>query len=328
MQLERFGFRAMGSPCELQLWGPSRAALRPLATSCRDEVARLERKFSRYRDESLTSRIARSAGDPRGLEVDEETAALLDFAQTAWRESEGRFDPTSGVLRRAWDFKSGRLPDRRSLEGLCGLVGWSKLRWDQPRLVLPIPGMELDFGGFVKEYAADRVAELCRERGLASGLIDLGGDLAVVGPHPDGSPWLVGIRNPRRPESALARVALSSGGLASSGDYERFMMVEGERYSHILDPRSGWSFRGGPAGVSVVAGHCLIAGVTSTIAMLHEQEESLDFLERVGLPHLVVDGSGRVAGTANAVAATTAPQRVITQDRVGSTMRSVSQPSS
>jgi thiamine biosynthesis lipoprotein len=188
--------------------------------------------------------------------------------------------------------------------------------------------MELDFGGFVKEYAADRVAELCRERGLASGLIDLGGDLAVVGPHPDGSPWLVGIRNPRRHESALARVALSNGGLASSGDYERFMIVDGERYSHILDPRSGWSFRGGPAGVSVVADHCLIAGVTSTIAMLHEQERALDFLERVGLPHLVVDPSGRIDGSVNAVAAATAPRRVIAQDRVGNTMRSVSQPSS
>jgi thiamine biosynthesis lipoprotein len=328
MPLERFGFRAMGSPCELQLWGPSRKALHPLATACRDEVQRLERKFSRYRDESLTSRIARSAGDLRGLEVDEETAALLDFAETAYHESGGRFDPTSGVLRRAWDFNSGRLPDRTDLEALRELVGWSKLRWERPRLVLPIAGMELDFGGFVKEYAADRVAELCRERGLAAGMIDLGGDLAAVGPHPDGSPWLVGIRNPRRPESALARVALSSGGLASSGDYERFMIIDGVRYSHILDPRSGWSFRGGPAGVSVVAGHCLVAGVTSTIAMLHEPEKALDFLERVGLPHLIVDPSGRIAGTANAVAATNAPRRAIAQDRVGSTMRSVSQPSS
>ncbi len=298
MRLERFEVRAMGSPCSLQLWGESRDALRPHVEACLREIFRLERKYSRYREDSLASRINRSAGDERGLEVDVETAALLDFAETAHRESGGRFDPTSGVLRRVWRFDSGRLPEAEALESARALVGWSKLRWERPRLVLPRPGMELDFGGFVKEYAADRVAGLCRARGLRSGIIDLGGDLAVVGPHPDGRPWQVGIRDPRRPESAIARIALAGGGLATSGDYERFMIVDGVRYSHLLDPRSGLSFRGGPAAVSVVADRCLIAGVTSTIAMLHSETESRGFLQAMTLPHLVVDQSGALHGTA------------------------------
>ena len=302
MRLERFGFRAMGSPCELQLWGPSRQALLPHARACQREVFRLEHKYSRYRDDSLASRINRSAGDAHGLEVDAETAALLDFAQTAYLESEGRFDPTSGVLRQVWQFKSGRLPDPAELEDVRALVGWSKIRWQKPRLILPLVGMELDFGGFVKEYAADRVAELCRSRGLASGMVDLGGDLAVVGPHPGGGPWRVGIRNPRRPEHALARIALMQGGLATSGDYERCMIVDGERYSHLLEPSTGQSFREGPACVSIVAPHCLIAGVTSTVAMLHAEEEASAFLERVGLPHLIVRQSGDLCGTADTVA--------------------------
>jgi thiamine biosynthesis lipoprotein len=301
MRLERFVFRAMGSPCELQLWGPSREALGPHAEACRREVLRLEHKFSRYRHDSLATRINRSAGDPRGVEVDAETAGLLDFANTAWHESDGRFDPTSGVLRRAWRFDTRRLPDPAELEALRGLVGWSRLRWSKPRLILPYAGMELDFGGFVKEYAADRVAELCRSRGLAAGIIDLGGDLAVVGPHPDGSPWRVGIRHPRKPGHALARIALAEGGLATSGDYERCMVVDGERYSHLLDPRTGQSFREGPACVSVVAPHCLIAGVTSTIAMLHVEPEADEFLAGLGLPHLIAHQSGEVSGTANGV---------------------------
>ena len=208
---ERFHFRAMGSPCELHLYGDSAAHVARVAEAAKEEIARLEAKYSRYRDDSLASRINRSAGSPCGLRVDDETAALLDFATTAHHESVGRFDPTSGVLRRVWDFRSGVLPSEAEVADTLRLVGWSKVRWERPCLALPIEGMELDWGGFVKEYAADRVAELCREAGISSGLVDLGGDLAVVGPHPDGSPWLVGIRDPRAPERALARIALGRG---------------------------------------------------------------------------------------------------------------------
>ncbi len=286
----------MGSPCELQLEGGSRSELEKIARQCTREVARLERKYSRYREDSLASAINRSAGDEQGVLVDDETASLLDFAATAHRESEGRFDPTSGVLRRVWDFRSQKLPDPADLESARALVGWSKLRWQRPRLVLPVPGMQLDFGGFVKEYAADRVAALCREAEVRSGLVDLGGDLAVVGPHLDGSPWQVGIRDPRRPSEAIARIELRSGGIATSGDYERCMVVDGVRYSHLLDPRTGESFRGGPASVSVAAPLCLLAGAASTIAMLHEEEQSLRFLLDLGLPHLVIRQSGAVSG--------------------------------
>jgi thiamine biosynthesis lipoprotein len=299
----------MGSPCEFSFFCESRNEAARLAEICGREVDRLERKFSRYREDSLASRINRSAGDGRGVEVDPETASLLDFASTAHRESDGRFDPTSGVLRRVWDFKSGCLPSSNALAESRSLVGWSKVEWTKPRILLPLPGMELDFGGFVKEYAADRVAELCRERGLGSGLIDLGGDLAVVGPHPDGSPWLVGIRDPRKPGRALARIAIDRGGLATSGDYERFMIVDGVRYSHLLDPRTGECHRGGPACVSIKAPHCLIAGITSTMAMLHSESEAPEFLSRVGLPHLLVEQSGRVSGTAVSARATHARTR-------------------
>jgi thiamine biosynthesis lipoprotein len=304
MKVEHFRFRAMGSPCELQLRGRSRQAVAQIANACRSEVDRLERKFSRYRDDSLATQINRSAGCQEGVEVDEETAALLDFASTAYAQSNGRFDPTSGVLRRIWDFKSGRIPSSQEVKEVLELVGWSKLVWQDRRIALPRKGMQLDFGGFVKEYAADRAAELCRARGMTSGIIDLGGDLAVVGPHPNGDPWLVGIRDPRKPKVAIARIALRSGGLATSGDYERFMIVDGIRYSHLLDPRTGMSHNGGPACVSITADHCLVAGITSTIAMLHSEAETPAFLQDVGLRHLVVSQRGKLSGTTHQVVST------------------------
>ncbi len=286
----------MGSPCEIQLYEPPSASAETALRAAVAEVARLERKYSRYRDDSLASRINRSAGDPAGVEVDEETAGLLDFAAESWRQSEGLFDITSGILRRVWDLKSGRVPGADAIAEVRSRIGWQKLRWRRPRLVLPIPGMEIDFGGYVKEYAADRAAELCRRLGARHGLVNLGGDVAIVGPHPDGSPWRVGVSDPHRPRAAVATVALASGGVASSGDTERCMVVDGRRYGHILDPRSGWPVDG-LASVSVVASHGLVAGTASTIAMLKGRREGPSWLDALGLPSLRVTHEGELSGS-------------------------------
>jgi thiamine biosynthesis lipoprotein len=295
MQAQRLRFKAMGSPCELHLHAESRARFEAVAAAARAEIERLEQKYSRYREDSLASRINACAGDPGGIRLDAETASLLDFAALAWEQSGGLFDISSGVLRRAWDFRSGRVPEANEIEALRPLVGWEKVRWESPRLVLPRAGMELDFGGFVKEYAADRVAALCREQGVHHGLVDLGGDLAVVGPHPDGSPWRVGIRDPRAPERAIASLALAAGGVATSGDYERCMVVEGRRYAHILDPKTGWPVEG-LASVTVAASHCLLAGTASTVAMLKGRRAGPGWLDRLGLPSLRIDADGALSG--------------------------------
>jgi len=286
----------MGSLCELQLYEACEGAADPVLRAATEEVERLERKYSRYRDESLASRINRSAGDPAGLRVDDETAALLDYAQTSFQQSEGLFDITSGILRRVWDFKAGRLPRQQEIDALLPRIGWDKVGWQRPHLVLPVPGMQLDFGGFVKEYAVDRVAALCRRLGLRHGLVDLGGDLAVVGPHPDGRPWHVGVRHPRRPHVAMATVPLFGGAIASSGDYERCMIVEGRRYGHILDPRTGWPVEGLVA-VSVVARHCLVAGTAATISMLKGEQGGARWLEALGLPHVRMARAGALLGS-------------------------------
>lgn len=307
----RFGFRAMGAPCQIQLHGDERETKR-IAHAAIAEVERLEARYSRYREDSVAAAINRAAGDPEGVPVDHETASLLDYADTLHRESGGRFDVTSGVLRRAWDFRSGRLPGAEEVESLLPLVGWGRVAWDGKRIALPVPGMQIDFGGFVKEYAADRAAALCRELGARHGLVDLGGDIAVVGPHPDGSAWRVGVRHPRIPEVALAWIPLSAGAIATSGDYERFMVVDGRRYGHILDPRSGWPVEGLVC-ASVVAPHCVVAGATTTLAMLQGADAGRAWLAETGLPHLCVDRSMQPHGTLAAAAPWPGPPSVAGQ---------------
>jgi len=292
MALHTFRFKAMGCPCALRIHADSPRTARAWAASARGEIERLEQKYSRYRADSLLSRINASAGDRSGVAVDAETASLFDYAATCHAQSEGLFDVTSGILRRAWNFRSGRLPERERIAELLRLVGWEKVRWSGKRIALPHAGMELDLGGYVKEYAADRVAALLGDAGCRSALVDLGGDLAIAGPHPDGRPWIVGIRDASHPDRPALSVPVSSGGVATSGDYERCMVVDGVRYGHILDPRTGWPIAG-LASVTVFAPRCLVAGSATTIALL-QGENARAWLDALGLPHARQDHAGEI----------------------------------
>ena len=289
VQLHRFTFKAMACRNELSLCCHSRKAASVIARHAISEVKRLELKYSRYLPDSMLSMINSRAGQ-QGILVDNETAALLDYAQTCFHQSHGLFDVTSGVLRRAWDFGSDRLPEQADIDQILQLVGWDKLDWSPPRITLPLIGMELDFGGIVKEYAADSCAKLCRSLGITSGLVNMGGDIHVIGPRPNGSPWTIGIQDPAKPERVITSVELKQGGLASSGDYQRFMLIDGQRYSHILDPRTGWPVRGLRA-VSVVGPNCLIAGSTSTIGML-KGEAGKAWLDSTGMTYIWIDEDG------------------------------------
>ena len=287
-------FNAMGSPCEIKLYAKTRTRAEHMASRVVAEVARLEGRYSRYRDDSFLSEINRVAAAGGSLNVDEETAGLLNYVETCHRESGGLFDITSGVLRKAWQFKRDALPDATHIESLLSRIGWQRLRWEPPLLSFPEPGLELDFGGAVKEYAVDRVAALCWEAEIRHGLINLGGDIKIIGPHPDGSPWAIGIQHPRRPGEFIHTLWLRHGAMASSGDYERCLVVDGRRYGHVLNPLTGWpvSYL---ASVSVVAEFCVVAGSASTIGMLREKNGPT-WLEQLGTPHFWVDIDGKTGG--------------------------------
>jgi FAD:protein FMN transferase len=289
----RFEFSTMGCPCALHLEADAATAQRALDVT-RAECDRLDRKYSHYRDDSLIAEIADRAGGD-AIDVDEETANLLDFAAELHRQSEGRFDITAGPLTRLWDLKSGRVPNANEIKTARARTGWDRVEWRRPNLRLPIAGMRLDLGGIVKEYAADRCAQLCREFGVHHGVVDLGGDLALIGSHGDGQLWQIGIKAPREAGQTAARIALAHGGLATSGDYERVMIIDGKRYSHIVDPRSGFPVEG-LASVSVLADSCLVAGAAATMAMLMGADGET-WLSELGLPHLCIDTLGNVSGS-------------------------------
>ncbi len=278
-------FTAMASPCEVLLPSMSSHAALEIGEVAAQEAWRVERKYSRYRDDSVTAWIHENRGAV--LELDAETASLLGFARQCFELSEGLFDITSGVLRRAWTFDgSDRVPDPASIERLLPSVGFEKLRWDPPRLMLPA-GMELDFGGIGKEYAVDRAFDLLAARDWTPFLVNFGGDLRANRP-PSHGPWQIGIERPDAERDAIMLLDLEHGALATSGDSRRYLMKDGVRYGHILNPRTGWPVPHSPRSVTVAASSCTEAGLLATMAML-QGDRARAFLDEQGVPSWLLD---------------------------------------
>jgi thiamine biosynthesis lipoprotein len=274
-------FAAMAGPCEVLLETADDALARRLGELAAAEALRIEGKFSRYRDDSVVSRLNASGGTP--MVVDEETARLLDYAQQCHALSAGRFDITSGVLRRLWKFDGhDRLPTPAEVAAVLPQVGFQRLTWRRPQLTLPA-GMEIDFGGLGKEYAVDRVFTLLRERFDGALLVNFGGDLRAS-PAPAAGPWRVGVERPGLAREARLLLEVEQGALATSGTTHRFFIVDGVRYGHILDPRTGFPVEQAPLSVTVAAATCSEAGTFSTFAMLHGAGAER-FLEAEGLKY-------------------------------------------
>lgn len=262
-----FEFTAMSCPCEIRVVGADEQQVHGAARAGIEEVRRIEQKYSRYRPDSLLSRINAAAGGHNPVQIDEETHALMQLGGHLHRASEGRFDLTSGVLRRAWDFRARRVPSQAQIDALLPLVCWDRVSLGPEHMHLPRHGMELDLGGLGKEYAADRAADVCLALGMYGGFVDLGGDIRVIGPRPAGSGWCLGIRDPMNAGSISGELTLTSGAVATSGDYERGFVADGRHYSHLLDARTGWPVDHWRS-VSVVAPTALSAGMLATLGML------------------------------------------------------------
>lgn len=278
-------FRALGGPCEVLLDTDDRAQAAALTVLAEREAQRIERKFGRYRPEGEVHRIHAAQG--RTVEVDEETAALLDYAAACFETSEGRFDITSGVLRRAWTFDGREAdPDPDVLAEALARVGWPRATWERPRFTLPA-GMEIDLGGLGKEYAVDRTAAVLASHTAKPVLVNFGGDLFATAPRRGGRPWRVGVDDPERTgEGTLWMVELAQGALATSGDARRYVTHRGRRLGHILDPRTGWPVEGAPRSVTVLAATCIEAGSLATLAVLRGPGAGA-FLREQGVEHRI-----------------------------------------
>ena len=291
LKIHRMPFKAMGSACEVVLASHTQKEAESMAKFAIDEVWRIEHKYSRYTNDSIIAKINQQAGQG-AVHCDDETCALFQFASQIFDKSDGLFDITSGVLRQAWNFQKPELPTSQKLKTLLPLVGWQKVVLQAQSIALPLAGMEVDFGGFGKEYAADRAAQVLKQKGVTSGYVNLAGDMRFLGPKPSGEPWMIGIQDPRQPDRVVATLPMMQGGLATSGDYERYFELNGQRYCHVLNPKTGMPVRAWRS-VSVTAPAAVVSGCTTTMAMLKE-EDGLSFLQSTGFDFFAIDHTGKV----------------------------------
>lgn len=270
-------FSAMAGLCELLMDVDAFELAHKLTKIAYTEAKRIEQKFSRYRKDNIVFKI--NNANAARIKVDEETAKLLDYAEQCYHLSDGMFDVTSGVLREVWRFDgSDAIPTKVAVNKLLTRVGWHKLNWQRPYLSLQRQ-MEIDFGGIGKEYAVDRTASLINPFVSSGVLINYGGDLFALGSRAHGKPWEIGLDDPTASGKKFkGTVELCRGGVATSGDARRYLLKDGIRYGHILNPKTGWPVKNAPRSVTVLANTCTEAGILSTFALL-KGEHAESFLK-------------------------------------------------
>ena len=274
-------FDAMACPCEILIVTDEQKLADTITRTAYDEAKRIEQKFSRYRKDNIIYQINHANG--KTVSVDNETADLLDFAQQCYELSDGKFDITSGILREAWAFNgSDNIPSQIDIDALKPKIGWDKVNWERPNIRL-LPSMEIDLGGLGKEYAVDQTSKLIHAVLNKGVLINFGGDIFSFDSKDQTQPWTIGIDDSKNTGiKSTGAIKLYRGGLATSGDARRFLLKDGIRYGHILNPLTGWPLPDAPASVTVISDSFLMAGMLSTFAML-EGSNADEFLKEQGV---------------------------------------------
>ncbi|OUS32893.1 thiamine biosynthesis protein ApbE [Thalassotalea sp. 42_200_T64] len=291
MQSTGFGFitqfHAMASPCEVLINSTDKRLAKKVGQAIANEAWRIEDKYSRYLSTSICAKINASNGKP--VSLDEETYKLLDFARQCFLMSDGAFDITSGVLANAWTFDgSDNIPEQDKIQPLLKYIGFDQITLTANSVTLN-QGMAIDFGGIGKEYAVDTSLLIAKSLTSLPVLINFGGDIAASSKLRNGNPWQVGIEHPGFVNSTSEKlpplvVSISTGALATSGDARRFLLKDGKRYSHVLNPKTGYSIVGAPKSITVTAPNCIQAGFIATLALL-QGKQAEQFLQQQDIGH-------------------------------------------
>lgn len=269
LRIIRHRFYAMTCPCEIVVPVSFAHLIEPMLRLLNFYV----KKYSRFDRKSLLSAINRSAGKKEGCAIDGETCSLLEFVDRAYQASSGDFDPSVKQLVELWSFKRAKVPTEKEIELAQKYSGWKHIRWSKHERRIWLPeGFSLDFGGFVKEYIADKIVVLARNKGCHRGFVNLGGDVAVIDEGVSTLSWRIGIANPQQPSLPSAMIDIDRGAIATSGSYERQFTQQGKCFSHIISPRTGYPVEQKYQSISVYHSSCLMSGFLATVAMIRQQE--------------------------------------------------------
>jgi thiamine biosynthesis lipoprotein len=271
--------------------------IRETAEAAFHEIERLEALFSSYRNNSDISRINAAAGK-RPVKVDPEVASVIERSLEIARISGGAFDPTVGVLGRIWNFsgdKKMEIPSRDEVGGLLELVSFEAINVDSENSTVKFDreGLQINLGGIAKGYIVGKAVEVLKKRGIKRGIVKAGGDMVVFDTE-NGEPFKLGIQHPRDPSMIVGEISFSNKAVATSGDYERYMIKDGIWYHHILDPSTGFPARKSQA-VTIVAEDPTITDALSTAVFVMGPKKGMALIESLdGAEGLIIDAMGSI----------------------------------
>ncbi len=297
----------MGSPCQILidvLENSSNLNKIPFIRSqLLTEMERLEKKYSRFKPDSTLSKINNSLQACHSLEIDDETLGLLNYADTAYEISDGLFDITIAPLSRLWDFRSQIIPSDEEIKKALKNVSWSSVSIDK-RKISANKAVNLDLGGIVKEYAADRLAALLHLAECSASLINLGGDIRVVGPKISGLPWKISVDDfanrltsdstekksiHSKKNEMLPVLYLKSGAVATSGTDYRGFWIDKTWYCHLINSKTGWPIPRTLLSVTTITDLCVTAGTLTTTALLFGKQKAEMWLDQLSVAYIIRD---------------------------------------
>jgi thiamine biosynthesis lipoprotein len=268
-----------------------------------EEIRRIEKLFTTFDENNQTNLINRNAGiEP--VKVDKEVFDLIYRSKKISELTQGAFDITYGSLdKRLWNFDQTmtRLPDANTAKKMVKLINYRNviLDADNSTVFLKEKGMRIGFGGIGKGYAAEKAKQLLQKKGITSGVVNAAGDLTAWGNQPDGKPWTIGIADPNEARKAFSYLNITNTSVATSGNYEKFVMIDGKKYSHTIDPKTGLPVRGIKM-VTIICPNAEIADAIATSVMIMGIKVGLDMINQMkGIACIIIDDDDKMYTSKN-----------------------------
>ena len=292
----------MGSRFDITVVAENEAQANAYIDLAVSEISRIEQKISSWDPNSETSKIIKNAGI-QPVKVDTELFDLIARAIKISELTNGAFDITYASMDRIWKYDGTmkQLPSENEVTQSIAKVGFKNIELNQENqtVFLKKQGMRIGFGAIGKGYAADKAKQLLISKGVKAGIMNASGDLTTWGTQPDGSPWMVGITNPLNKDKVFSWFPLDNNAVVTSGNYEKFVEFEGKRYSHIIDPRTGWPVSG-LTSVTVFAPKAELADALATSVFVMGRETGIDFINQLpGVECVIVDDQGKIFESEN-----------------------------
>lgn len=267
------------------------------------EIQRIERLLTTFSEDSETALINRNAGIAP-VSVSRETFNLIQRSVRISGITQGAFDITYGSIdKRLWNFDQNMtaLPDSKTAREMVRLINYRniELNDDECTVFLRAKGMRIGFGGIGKGYAADRAKQVMRAMGAGSGVVNASGDLTTWGKQPGGADWTVGIINPNVKNEIFSYLSISDMAVATSGNYEKYVMIGGKKYSHTIDPRTGLPVTGIKS-VTIITANAEVADAMATPVMIMGIYTGLDMINQIkNIEAIIIDDDDRLYTSAN-----------------------------